>query len=69
MSTIAPGLVSDCTTILLAVEVPFVTKYEESELNVFEALSIARRSVPCGASSESRPPEVDDVSAMKMLRP
>ena len=33
------------------------------------ALSIAFLMLPCGSSSESRPPEVVEVSAIKMLRP
>lgn len=69
ISTMSPGRTSDCTTILFAVDVPLVTKYVWFEPHVLAALSIAFFRLPCGSSSESKPPEVDDVSAMKMLRP
>ena len=55
--------------ILLAVEVPLVTKKVCREPNVLAASSWASRSGPVGSSSESRPPQVAEVSAMKMSRP
>ena len=54
---------------MFAVDVPFVTKYVAWEFHVPAALSIASRSAPWGSRSESSPPEVEDVSAMKMFRP
>ncbi len=68
-STMSPGWTSACTTILLAVEVPLVTKNVLREPNVVAARCCASRSGPVGSSSESRPPHVADVSARKTSRP
>ena len=55
--------------ILLAVEVPLVTKKVCREPKVLAASFWASRSGPVGSSSESSPPQVADVSAMKTSKP
>jgi hypothetical protein len=56
-------------TILLAVEVPFVTKKLCRLPNASATFSWATLRGPVGCRSESSPPVVGEVSARKMLGP
>jgi hypothetical protein len=65
----SPGRTSACSTILFAVDVPFVTKNVSRAPNALAAMSCARLIGPRGCNSESSPPLVADVSARKMFGP
>ena len=68
-STMSPGRTSACTTILLEVDVPLVTKKVRRAPKARAAISCACFSGPIGSSSESSPPEVAEVSAMNRFMP
>jgi hypothetical protein len=67
--TMSSGLIIACTTTLLAVEVPLVTKKVRLAPKARAAYSCASLIGPTGSSSESSPPEVAEVSARKMASP
>ena len=65
----SPGWISACTTILFAVDVPLVTQNVRLAPNALAASSCATLIGPMGSSSESRPPEVAEVSARNTPSP
>src|ERR1700739_1571218 len=67
--TMSSGLIMACTTTLLAVEVPLVTKKVRLAPNARAAYSWASLIGPTGSSSESSPPDVADVSARNPAGP
>src|SRR5947199_8195138 len=65
----SPGRTRAWTAILFEVEVPFVPKNSSLHPNALAAFSWATLMLPVGSSSESKPPDVAEDSARKMLTP